>query len=258
MDIIDKEMNTLLKVEGLNKSFKGKQVLKDISFQINEGEIAAILGPSGAGKTTLLRCINGLELCDNGTIEIDETFLCKEENGKSLYGSSKEKNSIRRKLGMVFQGFNLFPHMSVLENIVEAPINVFCVSKKEAESNALKLLRELALEDKAKSYPFELSGGQKQRVAIARACALERNIICFDEPTSALDPELREGVAAIIENLAKKNMAVLIITHDLEFARRVGQRIIFMDGGQIIEDAFKEEFFNAPQEERVKKFIGSK
>ena len=258
MDTIDKEMKTLLKVEGLNKSFKGKQVLKDISFEINEGEIVAILGPSGAGKTTLLRCINGLELCDNGTIEIDEFFLCKEENGKSLYGSSKEKNNIRRNLGMVFQSFNLFPHMSVLENIVEAPINVFGVSKKEAECNAMKLLGELGLEDKAKAYPYELSGGQKQRVAIARACALKPNILCFDEPTSALDPELREGVAAIIEKLAKNDMAVLIITHDMEFVKRVVQRIIFMDGGQIIEDASKEEFFINPKIERVTKFISDK
>jgi len=258
MDTIDKEMKTLLKVEGLNKSFKGKQVLKDISFEINEGEIVAILGPSGAGKTTLLRCINGLELCDNGTIEIDEFFLCKEENGKSLYGSSKEKNNIRRNLGMVFQSFNLFPHMSVLENIVEAPINVFGVSKKEAECNAMKLLGELGLEDKAKAYPYELSGGQKQRAAIARACALEPNIICFDEPTSALDPELSEGVAAIIENLAKKNMAVLIISHDMDFAKRVAQRVIFMEGGQILEDATKEEFFNAPKGERIRRFINDK
>ena len=239
----------MLKVQGLNKSFKGKQVLKDINFEIKKGEIAAILGPSGAGKTTLLRCINGLEFCEEGDILID---------GKSVYGSKQDKAVIRRKLGMVFQSFNLFPHMSVLENIIEAPINVLGISKKEAENNALKLLRELGLEDKAKAYPFELSGGQKQRVAIARACALEPNIICFDEPTSALDPELREGVAAIIKNLAKKNMAVLIITHDMGFAKRVGQRIIFMEEGQIIEDAAKEEFFNNPKGERVAKFIGNK
>ena len=255
MDIIDREMNKLLKVQRLNKSFKEKQVLKDISFQIKEGEIVAILGPSGAGKTTLLRCINGLELCDAGDVEVDEMFLCKEEEGKSVYASSKEKGAIRRKLGMVFQSFNLFPHMSVLENMVEAPINVLGFSKKEAEDNAIKLLKELGLEEKAKAYPYELSGGQKQRVAIARACALEPNIICFDEPTSALDPELREGVAAIIEKLAKKNMAVLIITHDMDFAKRVAERIIFMEEGQIIEDADKEEFFNYPKWGRIQKFL---
>jgi len=255
MDIIDKEMKKLLKVQGLNKSFKEKQVLKDISFQIKEGQIVAILGPSGAGKTTLLRCINGLELCDAGDIEIDEMFLCKEEEGKSVYASSKEKGAIRRKLGMVFQSFNLFPHRSVLENIVEAPINVLGFSKKEAEDTAMRLLKELGLEEKAKAYPYELSGGQKQRVAIARACALEPNIICFDEPTSALDPELREDVAAIIEKLAKKNMAVLIITHDMDFAKRVAERVIFMEEGQIIEDAAKEEFFNSPKGGRVQKFV---
>ena len=248
----------MLKVQGLKKSFKEKQVLKDISFQIKKGEIAAILGPSGAGKTTLLRCINGLELCDEGDIKIDGMFLCKEEDGKSAYVSNKEKAIIRRKLGMVFQSFNLFPHMSVLENIIEAPVNVLDFSKREAEEKAMKLLSELGLEDKAKAYPYELSGGQKQRVAIARACALEPDIICFDEPTSALDPELREGVAAIIEKLAEKNMAVLIITHDMDFAKRVARRIIFMEEGQIIEDEDKEEFFNSPKGGRVQKFVSSK
>lgn len=234
----------LLNVQGLNKSFKGKVVLKDISFQLKKGEVLAILGKSGAGKTTLLRCINGLEQCDHGTIEIDDRNLWVEKNGKSVYADIKEVRAIRKKLGMVFQNLNLFPHMSVLENIVEAPINANNIPRVEAENGALKLLKAMGLQEKMNSYPFELSGGERQRVAIARACALNPYIMCFDEPTSALDTELREGIAMIIEELAKNNMAVLIITHDMAFAKRVAERIIFMEDGKILEDSPKEEFFN--------------
>ena len=245
----------VLKVQGLYKSFKEKPVLKDINFQLGQGEILAILGRSGVGKTTVLRCINNLVKCDRGTINVGGMYLCKDDNGSTIYAAPPEMLQIRKKLGLVFQNFNLFPHMSVLGNIVEAPINVFGISRKEAEEKALELLEVLELSDKATSYPFELSGGQKQRVAIARACALNPKIMCLDEPTSALDPELREGIATTIENLAQDGMGVLIITHDMNFAKRVAHRIIFMDEGQIIEECSKEDFFDSIENERIKSFI---
>lgn len=245
----------VLKVQGLYKSFKEKPVLKDINFQLKQGEILAIIGRSGVGKTTVLRCINNLVKCNRGTIKVDGMYLCKDDNGNILYAKPREMLKIRKKLGLVFQNFNLFPHMSVLGNIVEAPINVFGISRKEAEGRAMDLLEMLELGDKATSYPFELSGGQKQRVAIARACALNPKIMCLDEPTSALDPELREGIATTIENLAQDGMGVLIITHDMNFAKRVAHRIIFMDEGQIIEECSKEDFFDSIENERIKSFI---
>lgn len=245
----------VLSVEGLYKSFKSKAVLKDITFQLARNEILAIIGRSGVGKTTLLGCINNLVRCDRGTIIVDGMYLCKDENGTSVYAKPAQILEIRKKVGLVFQNFNLFPHMSVLENIIEAPINVFGASKKEAEGKARELLKMLDLEDKANSYPFELSGGQKQRVAIARACALNPKIMCLDEPTSALDPELREGIALIAEKLAADGMGVLIITHDMNFAKRVAHRVIFMDEGRIVKEAGKEEFFNNIENERIKNFV---
>lgn len=236
----------LLNVNGLNKSFKGNQVLKNVSFELNEGEILAIIGRSGAGKTTLLRCINGLEKCDKGTIEVDGQYLCKgdkeDENGKSQYPKLKELGEIRKNIGMVFQDYNLFPHMTVLENIIEAPLSVRKLSINEAKDLGLKLLESMALKDKAQAYPCELSGGQKQRVAIARACAMSPKIMCFDEPTSALDPELKEGVENIICDLARNNMAVLIITHDMDFAKKIASKIILMEEGQIIKQGANNEF----------------
>ncbi|MCF6466062.1 amino acid ABC transporter ATP-binding protein [Clostridium sp. Cult2] len=245
----------VLEVSGLNKRFGEKQVLKDISFQLKTGEVLAIIGPSGAGKTTILRCINNLEKCDGGTIIIDESYLCKDYNGKSIYASSEEMKVIRKKIGLVFQNYNLFPHMSVIENIIEAPINVFGVSKEEARDKAIKLLKTMGLVNKRDSYPFELSGGQKQRVAIARACALNPRIMCLDEPTSALDPELREEIAGIIEKLANNNMSILIITHDMTFAKKIANRIIFMEEGQIVQEGRKEEFFDNFQDDRIRKFV---
>lgn len=245
----------VLEVDGLNKSFGGKQVLKDISFQMKVGEILTIIGPSGAGKTTILRCINSLEECDSGTIKIDGEYLCKDNGNKSIYANPKEMKSIRKKIGLVFQNYNLFPHMSVMQNIIEAPVNVFGISKREAIDKALELLRIMELEDKRDSYPFELSGGQKQRVAIARACALNPKIMCLDEPTSALDPELREGIANIIERLANNNMSILIITHDMAFAERVADKIIFMEDGKIAQEGKKEDFFNNFEDDRIRKFI---
>ena len=245
----------VLDVQGLYKSFKGKPVLIDVSFQLRRGEILAIIGRSGAGKTTVLRCINNLVKCDRGSIEVDGMYLCRDDNDKSVHAKPAEILQIRKKLGLVFQSFNLFPHMSVLENIIEAPINVFGVSRQEAEDKATGLMKMLELEDKVASYPFELSGGQKQRVAIARALALNPQVMCLDEPTSALDPELREGIAITMENLAREGMGVLLITHDMAFAKRVAHRVIFMEEGQIVEEGSNEEFFGNMENERVRRFV---
>jgi polar amino acid transport system ATP-binding protein len=244
----------VLKVEGLYKSFNGEPVLKGVSFSLKQGEILTVIGRSGSGKTTLLRCINNLVKCDRGTIMVDGMYLCK-DNNPVTYTKGPEVLQIRKRLGMVFQSFNLFPHMSVLENIIEAPINVFGVPREEALEKAERLLAMLELPDKGAAYPFELSGGQKQRVAIARACALNPLVMCLDEPTSALDPELREGIAQTIENLAAGGMGVLLITHDMVFAKRVAHRVIFMEEGEILAEGNKEEFFDNIANERIKNFI---
>lgn len=245
----------MLKVDSINKSYNGKSAINDISFEIGKGEIKSILGPSGAGKTTILRCINGLERCDSGSIDVFGAKLCIDNSNKSIYPSSKKLREARSNIGMVFQGYNLFPHLSVLENVVEAPINAFSISKSDATAKALELLNMLGLSKKLKSYPFELSGGEKQRAAIARACILNPKLMCFDEPTSALDPELTEEIASIIEKLAIQDMAVLIITHDMTFAKRVSQGIIFLDDGRILRQSSKEEFFNDTEDLRIKRFL---
>lgn len=242
-------------VQGVKKRFNGSEVLKEISFDLYEGEILCIIGPSGAGKTTLLRCINGVEKCDNGSINIDGSYLCKEEGGKSVYPSQKTIREIRKNLGMVFQNFNIFPHMSVLENIIEAPINGFGMSKKDASDKAIELLASLGLVERTNAYQCELSGGEKQRVAIARACALSPKIMCFDEPTSALDPELKGEIVSIIESLSKDNVAILIITHDIRLVKKIAHKVMFMEDGRIIKVEAKDEFFNNLKDERIKRFI---
>lgn len=247
----------LLDVMGIEKNFQGNQVLKNISFQVKASEVVAIIGPSGAGKTTLLRCINGLEFCDSGTIEIGGYQICKDINGKSIYGSRKERLSVRKNIGMVFQNLNLFPHLSVLKNVTLSLTKVNNMEPQEANDLAMEILKKMNLVDKADAYPFQLSGGQKQRVAIARACALKPLIMCFDEPTSALDPELREGIVNIIKDLAENQMTVLVNTHDIAFAKRIATRIIFMEEGQIIEDGDAEQFLGQIAGERVKKFLGT-
>lgn len=221
----------MLKVSGLEKRFGKTEVLKGIDLEINSGEIVVIVGPSGGGKTTLLRCLNALEKADEGTIEINNKKLCN--NGK--YVDKKGLKDIRKDMGLVFQSFNLFPHMSVLENLTEAPQRVYGVEKEKAEKKAREILAFLGLKDKEKNYPCELSGGQKQRVAIGRALALEPKLMCFDEPTSALDPGLTGDVANLIRSLSKEGMATLIITHDMEFAKKVADRIVSMDKGKLIE-----------------------
>jgi polar amino acid transport system ATP-binding protein len=223
----------MLKIEGLEKSFGKNKVLKGVNLELKEGEIAVIVGPSGGGKTTLLRCINGLTKPDYGSILINGRYLYK--NG--VMAEKKEEIEIRKDIGLVFQNFNLFPHMNVLQNITEAPKVVLNMEAFKAEEKALEILKFLGLEDKKLNYPFELSGGQKQRVAIGRALAMEPKLICFDEPTSALDPGMTEEVANLIKKVRdEKSMTVLIITHDMIFAKMVADRIVSMDNGILKEE----------------------
>ena len=229
----------MIQIKNLEKSFKGNKILKNISFTFKEGEILTLLGPSGAGKTTILRILNGLETCDSGSINLDNIKIC--ENG--IYADSSILKEIHKKIGLVFQTFNLFPHMSILENLILAPMHTLNLSLKEATDEALKILSKLSLEDKANAYPCELSGGQKQRVAIGRALMLNPNYICFDEPTSALDPTLTKDIANIIKSLAEENIGVLIITHDMEFAKEASSRVIKLDSGEILKDLTSEEFW---------------
>ncbi|MBS4538674.1 amino acid ABC transporter ATP-binding protein [Clostridium sp. D2Q-11] len=244
----------MLEVKNLKKSFENNLVLNDVSFTINQGEIVTVIGPSGAGKTTLLRCINGLEDVDKGEIQITNKCLVKKYQS-DYRAKGKELIEIRKNIGMVFQNFNLFPHMSVLENIIEAPMKVYNRNEKDTIEEAYDVLYKLGIKDKANNYPYELSGGQKQRVAIARALILDPRLLSFDEPTSALDPELRLEVASIIKSLVTKERAVLIITHDMEFAKRVSTRIIFMDKGYIVKDDNMNNYFNSTDNKRIIEFI---
>ena len=236
----------MINVENLSKNFGNLKVLKNISTTINKGEIISIIGPSGSGKSTFLRCINKLEEPTEGHIYID---------GMDLMDKKTDINKIRERVGMVFQHFNLFPNMTVLENLTLSPIMVKKESKDEAEKYALYLLEKVGLSDKAKSYPTQLSGGQKQRIAIARALAMKPEVILFDEPTSALDPEMIKEVLDVMRDLAKEGMTMLIVTHEMGFARNVGNRILFMDNGEIIEDCSPKDFFENPSNERIKDFL---
>ena len=236
----------MINVENLSKNFGNLKVLKNISTTINKGEIISIIGPSGSGKSTFLRCINKLEEPTEGHIYID---------GMDLMDKKTDINKIRERVGMVFQHFNLFPNMTVLENLTLSPIMVKKESKDEAEKYALYLLEKVGLSDKAKSYPTQLSGGQKQRIAIARALAMKPEVILFDEPTSALDPEMIKEVLDVMRDLAKDGMTMLIVTHEMGFARNVGNRILFMDNGEIIEDCSPKDFFENPTNERIKDFL---
>lgn len=219
----------MLKVSNVKKSFGDTEVLKGVNLEIKEGEIVVVVGHSGGGKTTFLRCVNALEHCDEGNIEVNGKMLCKD--GK--YVDKDKLREIRKDIGLVFQNFNLFPHMSVLENLIEAPQRVLGMSKKEAVKKAEETLGFLGLLQKKDNYPCELSGGQKQRVAIGRALVLEPKIMCFDEPTSALDPGLTGEVANLIKSLSQKGMSMMIITHDMDFAKNVSNRIVSMNSGKI-------------------------
>ena len=221
----------MLKLRKIKKSFGNLDVLKSIDLDIDEKEIVVLVGPSGGGKTTLLRIINMLERCHSGYIEVNGRVLCND----GRYIDKKSMMEISKDVGMVFQNFNLFPHKSVIENIIEGPMRVLKKSKEQSKSEAREILSFLGLSEKEDSYPHQLSGGQKQRVAIGRALAMEPKLICFDEPTSALDPELTEEVANVIKMLSKKGMTMLIITHDMTFAEKVASRIISMDNGEIVE-----------------------
>ena len=236
----------MINVENLSKNFGNLKVLKNISTTINKGEIISIIGPSGSGKSTFLRCINKLEEPTEGHIYID---------GMDLMDKKTDINKIRERVGMVFQHFNLFPNMTVLENLTLSPTMVKKESKEEAEKYALYLLEKVGLSDKANSYPTQLSGGQKQRIAIARALAMKPEVILFDEPTSALDPEMIKEVLDVIRDLAKEGMTMLIVTHEMGFARNVGNRILFMDNGEIIEDCSPKDFFENPTNDRIKDFL---
>ena len=236
----------MINITNLHKNFGDLEVLKNISTEIKKGEIISIIGPSGSGKSTFLRCINKLEEPSSGHIYID---------GMDLMDKNTDINKVRERVGMVFQHFNLFPNMTVLDNLTLAPIMVKKESKEEAEKCALSLLEKVGLSDKANSYPTQLSGGQKQRIAIARALAMKPEVILFDEPTSALDPEMIKEVLDVMRDLAKEGMTMLIVTHEMGFARNVGNRILFMDKGEIIEDCSPKEFFENPTNERIKDFL---
>ena len=245
----------LLEIGHMRKNFGGVEVLKDISLSVRKGEVVSIIGPSGSGKSTLLRCATMLEKMDGGELKYLGEAAAWEENGQCIYAGKQKKKEIRKHFGLVFQNFNLFPHYSVMKNITDAPISVDKVPKKEAEERAMKLLCQLGLEDKKDAYPYQLSGGQQQRVAIARALALQPKILFFDEPTSALDPELTGEVLKVIRELAKEHMTMIIVTHEMQFARELSDRIIFMEQGVIRQEGTPEEIFANPNE-RVREFIG--
>ncbi len=246
---------SILSVKNLEKKFGDLTVLKDISFDINDGEIISIIGSSGSGKSTLLRCMNQLETITSGTITIDGKTLVETKNGTPVYAGKDVLKEILMETGFVFQNFNLFPHYSVLRNVMEAPVCVAGVPKKQAEEKARELLKKLGLETKADAYPCELSGGQSQRVSIARALALEPKILFFDEPTSALDPELTGEVLKVIKSLTDLHITMVIVTHEMAFAKEISDRIIFMDKGVIIEDASPDEVFSSDNE-RTREFLG--
>lgn len=238
----------IIQLENVNKYFGEAHVLKDINLTINRGEVTVIIGPSGSGKSTLCRTINRLESIDSGKIRIEGVLLPEEGH---------ELAALRSRIGMVFQSFNLFDHMSVLRNVTLAPMDVKKVNKADAEKKAMELLKRVGVDDQAEKYPAQLSGGQRQRVAIARALAMEPDAILFDEPTSALDPEMVNEVLDVMTSLASDGMTMVVVTHEMNFARRVADRVIFMDSGMIIEENSPDEFFDNPQNERAKIFLNS-
>ena len=245
----------LLEMNHVSKTFDGLEVLKDISIQVKEGEVVSVIGPSGSGKSTILRCATMLETMDSGELTYLGRKAAWNEAGKAVYASNNELKEIHRYYGLVFQNFNLFPYFSVLKNIIDAPVSVLKVPKEQAIAEARELLKKLGLEDKEKYYPHQLSGGQQQRVSIARALALKPKILFFDEPTSALDPELTTEVLKVIKELAKEHMTMIIVTHEMQFAKEVSERIVFMENGYIQAEGTPEEIFNS-ENTRVKEFIG--
>ena len=249
-ETIQNQSSAILEIRGLQKSFGENTVLKDISLDVEPGNVVSIIGPSGSGKSTLLRCATFLETADGGDILYDGQYAVKD----GVYAPKADLARFRTRYGLVFQSFNLFPHYSVMRNVSEAPI-LHGQSKDEAQEYALSLLKKMGLEGKENAYPFQLSGGQQQRVAIARALAMKPEILFFDEPTSALDPELTGEVLKVIRQLAEEKMTMVVVTHEMPFAKAVSNRVIFMDGGVIVEQGDPISVFDHPQEERTRQFL---
>ena len=246
----------MIEIEGLHKHFGRLHVLRGIDLSVAVGEVVCIIGPSGSGKSTLLRCINHLEVAEQGRIRIDGELVYRDEiEGRFRAHSNRAIAAVRAQVGMVFQHFNLFPHLSVVGNIIEAPVHVLRKPKEDAGRRALELLAQVGLADKAEAYPEELSGGQQQRVAIARALAMDPKAMLFDEVTSALDPELVAEVLAVMRDLARRGMTMLVVTHEMNFARQVASRVIFMDHGVIVEQDLPDRIFGAPREARTRDFL---
>jgi polar amino acid transport system ATP-binding protein len=251
-------MNHMIEAIGVRKHFGSNQVLKGIDLTVDKGEVLCLLGPSGSGKSTFLRCINHLEIIDGGRLFVDGSLMGFEEHGGKLH--EMKLNAIakqRADIGMVFQRFNLFPHLTAIENIIEAPIGVRGMTKADALAKAMTLLEQVGLSDKADHYPAQLSGGQQQRVAIARALAMEPKLMLFDEPTSALDPELVGDVLDVMRKLAESGMTMIVVTHEIGFAREVADRVVFMDGGVVVEMGSPSQVIDNPQSDRTKAFISS-
>ncbi len=247
-------MERMIQLENLSKSFGETEVIRNISFSVEKGEVLSIIGPSGSGKSTMLRIITQLERADDGTLTVDGETLFRSVGGKAEYDRSAERR-IGLKTGLVFQSFNLFPHFSVLRNVMEAQRAVLKRSREEAEEKAMALLRKMGLEDRARMYPYQLSGGQQQRVSIARALALDPQILFFDEPTSALDPELTREILHVIRGLAEEKMTMAVVTHEMHFAKAISDNAIFMDKGVIVEEGTS--LFSDPTEERTRQFLSS-
>lgn len=245
----------MLKAIGIKKSFGDLDVLKGVDLEVKKGDVIAIIGPSGSGKSTFLRCINLLETVNEGNLEVEGDYLFQTKHNKVTYTEGAEKNHIRKKLGMVFQNFNLFPHLNVMENLMLAPTQEPNANKNIIEHTCRELLQKVGLSDKEKAYPYELSGGQQQRVAIARALALKPDILCFDEPTSALDPELTKEVLACIKQLAAEQMTMIVVTHEMGFASEVANHVVFMDGGVIVEQGSPDLVLRNPKQQRTKDFM---
>lgn len=245
----------VIEMNHVKKSFGEKEVLKDISFSVQEGEVVSIIGPSGSGKSTLLRCATFLEHMESGTIRYMGEEIVKEHGEVSVYPAKKELRRVCNNFGLVFQNFNLFPHYSVLKNIMDAPVSIQKRDREEVYEEVKKLLEKVGLSDKENAYPCELSGGQQQRVAIARALALHPKMLYFDEPTSALDPEITAGILKIMKELAAENMTMVIVTHEIDFARAVSDRVIFMDDGLVVEQGRPEDVIDNPSNDRTKEFL---
>lgn len=246
---------SVLEMNNIQKHFGDLEVLKDISLSVNKGEVLSIIGPSGSGKSTLLRCAVNLEKIDGGKITYNNDVMADTHNGKVMYAKKNELKKIRDSFGLVFQNFNLFPHYSVWKNVIDAPIHVRKRDRAEVEKTAMELLEKMGIADKKDSYPCQLSGGQQQRVSIVRALAMKPDILFFDEPTSALDPELTQEILKVIKELADEHMTMVIVTHEMSFAKEVSNRIIFMEHGVIVEDGTPSEVF-ASENQRTKEFLG--